>query len=94
MRERSESAAPPSEPAEKPRNSARPQPKRRKPSELELLEAEIAETETRVEALERKLAENWTDMDVLTAHRAARDELKGQLFRWEELFESAQSPAP
>ncbi len=94
VRERSERAAPPPEPAEKPRSPARPQPKRRKPSELELLEAEIAETETRVEALERKLAENWTDMDVLTAHRAARDELKGQLVRWEELFESAQSPAP
>ncbi|MBA2643113.1 MAG: ABC-F family ATP-binding cassette domain-containing protein, partial [Actinobacteria bacterium] len=94
VRERSERAAPPPEPAEKPRNSPRPQPKPRKPSELELLEAEIAETETRVEALERKLAENWTDMDVLTAHRAARDELKDQLVRWEELFESANSPTP
>ena len=33
-------------------------------------------------------------MDVLSAHRAARDELKTLLERWEELFESAQSQAP
>jgi hypothetical protein len=29
-------------------------------------------------------------MDVLTSHRAARDELKQLLERWEELFEAAQ----
>jgi hypothetical protein len=29
-------------------------------------------------------------MDVLTSHRAARDELTQLLERWEELFEAAQ----
>jgi ATP-binding cassette subfamily F protein 3 len=66
----------------------------KQPSELELVEAQIAEAEARVGELERRLAGDWTDMDVLTAHRAARDQLKELLERWEELFESAQSPAP
>ena len=43
--------------------------------ELELLEARVAEQEARVSELEAKLAEDWTNMDVLAAHRAARDEL-------------------
>jgi ATP-binding cassette subfamily F protein 3 len=71
------------------------QPRKRKaPSELELIEARIAETEARVEELERKLAEDWTNMDVLAAHRAARDQLKELLGRWEDLFAAAQSPTP
>ena len=74
--------------------ATRPRPARRKPSDLELVEARIAETEARVEDLERTLADDWTNMDVLSAHRAARDELKALLERWEELFESAQSQAP
>jgi hypothetical protein len=43
-----------------------------------------------VSELERKLADDWTNMDVLAAHRASRDELKSLLGRWEELFEAAQ----
>ncbi len=74
--------------------ATRPRPARRKPSDLELVEARIAETEARVEDIERTLADDWTNMDVLSAHRAARDELKTLLERWEELFESAQSQAP
>ena len=37
--------------------------------------------------LERTLSDDWTNMDVLTAHRAARDELTALLARWEVLFE-------
>jgi hypothetical protein len=33
-------------------------------------------------------------MDVLSAHRAARDQLQELLARWEELFASAQSRTP
>ena len=44
-------------------------------------------------ALEAQLAADWTDMDLLAAHRAARDELQAQLARWEELFEAAQADA-
>ena len=39
----------------------------------------------------RKLADDWTNMDVLAAHRAARDELQSSSARWELLFERARS---
>jgi ATP-binding cassette subfamily F protein 3 len=61
------------------------------PSELQRVEAEIAERERVVAELERQLAENWTDVETLTAHRRARDELQTLLRRWETLFERAQS---
>ncbi len=79
--------------AEKPK--PRPAPRARpRPSELELVEADIAAAEARVAELEGKLAEDWTDMDVLAAHRAARDEL-GRLFeRWEKLFGAAETRTP
>ena len=63
-----------------------PRPERKPPSELELLEARIASVERRVSELEGKLADDWTNMDVLAAHRAARDELRELLGRWEILF--------
>ena len=66
----------------------RPKKERLRPSELERVEARVGELERRVASLEAKLAEDWTDMDVLTAHRAARDELRQELARWEELFET------
>jgi ATP-binding cassette, subfamily F, member 3 len=66
----------------------RPKKERKRPSELEQVEARVAELERRVASLEAKLAEDWTDMDVLTAHRTARDELRQELARWEELFET------
>jgi ATP-binding cassette, subfamily F, member 3 len=84
------------EPAPAPKSAPKPprsRPARKTPSELELVEARIAETEARVEELERTLAADWTNMDVLSAHRAARDELQTLLTRWETLFESAQSHA-
>jgi ATP-binding cassette subfamily F protein 3 len=76
------------------RPPSRPRRPRRAPSELELVEARIGELERHVATLESRLADDWTDMDTLTAHRAARDELQLLLARWEELFEAAQaSPA-
>ena len=42
-----------------------------------------------VEQLEAKLAEDWTNMDMLTEYRTSRDELQELLARWEALFESA-----
>jgi ATP-binding cassette, subfamily F, member 3 len=84
------------EPAPAPKSAPKPprsRPPRKTPSELELVEARIAETEARVEELERTLAADWTNMDVLSAHRAARDELQTLLTRWETLFESAHSHA-
>ena len=87
-RERDAESAPPPEPVKQPRRpSGRPRPVRKAPSELELVETEIATLEARVAELEGKLAEDWANMDVLSAHRAARDELKALLARWELLFE-------
>jgi ATP-binding cassette subfamily F protein 3 len=80
---------PPPERKERKRQPAKPAPRR--PSELERIEARIAAAEERVAELERKLAEDWADMDTLAAHRAARDELQELLSRWEELFEAAQT---
>ena len=71
----------------------RPKKERKQPSELEQVEARVAELERRVATLEAKLAEDWTDMDVLTAHRVARDELRQELARWEELFETVHKDA-
>ena len=71
----------------------RTRPKRKTPSELELVEAQIAAIEARISELEGTLAEDWANMDVLSAHRAARDELKTLLTRWETLFEARQ-PSP
>jgi len=88
-----ERAAP--EPTEKPIKESEPRParprrKRTPPTELELVEAGIAGMEARISELEGKLAGDWSDMDVLTAHRAARDELQELLARWEALFEDSQ----
>ena len=41
--------------------------------------------------LERRLAEDWTNLDTLAEHRRARDELQALLARWESLFEEAQA---
>ena len=68
-----------------------PKPKPRRKSELERIEAEIAVREAEVAELETKLAEDWTDVDVLAAHRRSRDALTALLDRWEELFDQAQA---
>jgi ATP-binding cassette subfamily F protein 3 len=90
-RERSSepSTSSPPEPPAKPARAARaqrPRPAKRASSELELLEGRIAGVEARIADLERTLADDWTNMDVLGAHRAARDELVALLERWEALF--------
>ena len=66
-----------------------PQPER--PSDLEQLEGEISRQEETVAELERLLADDWTNVDTLAAHRRARDELQELLSRWERLFEEAQA---
>ena len=81
---------PPKPPKERPRAS---RPRSGATSPLELVEREIARTEGRIKELERKLAEDWTDVDLVSAHRGARDELTALLARWERLFEAAQAPS-
>jgi len=91
VRRREPTPAPPKPKAKErmPRKPARaPKPA---PTPLELLEREIARAEQRVADLEQRLAEDWTDMDLLSAHRAARDDVAALLARWEMLFEEAQA---
>ncbi len=91
-RERAAATAPGEEPPQpKPARAATPRATRRAPSELEALEGEIEGAEARIAELERTLAEDWTNADVLGAHRAARDELVSLLERWEVAFEDAHA---
>ncbi|HTO26181.1 MAG TPA: ABC-F family ATP-binding cassette domain-containing protein [Gaiellaceae bacterium] len=73
----------------KPKPAPKPRPKR--PSELDRLESEIAAQETEVALLEAKLADDWTDVDTLAAHKRSRDALTALLERWELLFEQSQA---
>jgi ATP-binding cassette subfamily F protein 3 len=74
---------------EKPKPAPPPRPRPR--AELEQLEAEIAAKEEAVGALERRLAEDWADVDAVSAYRREREELERLLERWERLFEAAQA---
>ena len=80
-------AAPPA-PKEKPSKQRERAPR---PSELEQLEGRISRQEEAVAELERRLADDWSDVDALAAHRQAREELQGLISRWELLFEEAQA---
>jgi ATP-binding cassette, subfamily F, member 3 len=93
VRQREERQAPAPQPEDqaKPAKTRKPAAKRKTPSELERIEAEIAEHETAVADLERRLAEDWGDVEMLAAHRQARDDLQALLQRWEALFERAQT---
>jgi len=87
-----ESRAEPEPVVEKPQREPKPRPHQKpRPSELERIEAEIAERETAVADLERRLAEDWNDVETLAAHRRARDELQALLQQWEMVFERAQT---
>ena len=83
-------SAPPKPPKTTPKRE-RPKPAAARPGELDRLEAEIAQREAEVAELEQRLAEDWGDVEALTAHRRARDELQSMLERWEQLFEQAQA---
>jgi ATP-binding cassette, subfamily F, member 3 len=78
-------------PAPRPAVAPKPKPKAKRAAALQRLEAEIAARETEVGELEKKLAEDWTDVDVLAAHKRSRDALTALLERWEQLFEQAQA---
>ena len=76
-------------PPPKPKRARPPRPRKPEPTALELVEREVARAETRVSEIEAKLADDWTDMALLTAHRAAREDLQALLARWEALMEKA-----
>jgi ATP-binding cassette subfamily F protein 3 len=87
-REERARAEEPAPAAKTPRRKAQPaKPKPVGPSQLERVEAEITKQEEAVAELERKLADDWGNVELLAAHREARNELQTLLARWEQLFE-------
>ncbi|HEX6787802.1 MAG TPA: ABC-F family ATP-binding cassette domain-containing protein [Gaiellaceae bacterium] len=77
-------------PEPKPERKAKPaKPKPKRPSELERLEAEIAAREADVKELEAKLAQDWSNVETLAAHKQSRDALTKLLERWEALFDES-----
>jgi ATP-binding cassette subfamily F protein 3 len=90
VRKREEAARPPEPKPRQPKRPSKPLQKPREPTELERIEAAVSSCEERVAELERQLAEDWTDVAKLAAHRRAREELQALLARWEELFETAE----
>jgi ATP-binding cassette subfamily F protein 3 len=85
-------------PVEAPRRQARARaaekPKRSEPDRIGALEAEIEEKEREVTALERKLADDWSDADAIDAHARARAELTRLFERWERLLDDVPEPQP
>jgi ATP-binding cassette subfamily F protein 3 len=86
--EPAELAPVPRAPKEKPKPQRERAPR---PNELEQLEGRISRQEEAVAELERQLAEDWSNVDALAAHRQAREELQHLISRWERLFEEAQA---
>jgi len=88
---RADAPAKPERAAKPPKPAPKPKPRPKRPSELDRLESEIAAQEAEVARLEAKLADDWTDVDVLAAHKRSRDALATLLERWEILFEKSQA---
>ena len=82
-----ETAPPPAAPKER---KEKPRVEKPRPSELDRVEAAIQARELELGELERRLADDWGNAEVLEAHKAARDDLQELLDRWEQLFEAAQ----
>jgi ATP-binding cassette subfamily F protein 3 len=74
------------------REKPQPEPRKpRRPRELVRIEAEIEAQERAVADLERRLADDWGNVDAVAAYRRAREELEALFERWESLVESAQA---
>ncbi len=88
---RNEPAVPTEAPRPRKEKPKRQRERAPRPSELEQLEGRISRQEDAVAELERRLADDWSDVDALAAHRQAREELQRLISRWERLFEEAQA---
>ena len=88
-RSQAEDAAPPAPLAVQPKRERPRRPAKAKPTALELVELEVAHAEERVAELEQKLAADWGDASLLSAHSEARANLAALLERWESVFEEA-----
>ena len=90
-RHRDEPAPVPVAPRKRERKAKPPPERPSRPSELERLEGRISQQEEAVAELERRLADDWGDVETLAEHRRAREELQSLISRWEQLFEEAQA---
>ena len=79
-----ESAQP--EPAPKPKREKPKRPPKPQPSQLEQVERDVERAEAHLADVERRLADDWSDADLVAEHARARDELEALLARWESLF--------
>jgi ATPase subunit of ABC transporter with duplicated ATPase domains len=91
VRRREELASPPTvaEPKPKPPREKRPLPSARRPTRDPVAEIErrIEGQEALIAKLETKLAEDWSNVDTIAAHRRARQELQTLLGEWEQLVD-------
>jgi hypothetical protein len=84
-------------PPPKPKRERPKRPAKSQPSALELVEAEVERAEARLAEVEQKLADDWSDVELVelvTTHKRAREELEALLRRWEALFAASGSTAP
>ncbi len=77
----------PAEPKPKAEKAPKPVKPARPSRKLEQLEANIESQQKLVEKLEAKLAEDWTDVDTIAAHKRARDDLAALFERWEAMVD-------
>jgi ATP-binding cassette subfamily F protein 3 len=73
-------------PPPKPKREKPKRPPKAQPSAIDLVEAEVERAEARLAEVEQKLAEDWSDVELVAAHKRARSELEALLARWEALF--------
>ena len=85
-RAQEEGSAPAEPPPPKPKREKPKRPTKPKPTALELVEGEVERAEARVAQLEEQLAADWSDVELVSAHKAAREDLEALLRRWESLF--------
>ncbi len=62
-----------------------PSPPAKRPRALVKIEAQIEGKELEVAELERRLVDDWANVDTAAAYRRAREDLEALLERWEEL---------
>ncbi|MGN6797864.1 MAG: ribosomal protection-like ABC-F family protein [Gaiellaceae bacterium] len=87
--EAQEAPPPPAPKAPKPERPRRPT--KPKPSALDQVEEEVEKAEARLAEVEQKLAADWSDVELVAAHKRAREELDALLRRWESLFQASGS---
>ncbi|HEY0417809.1 MAG TPA: ABC transporter C-terminal domain-containing protein, partial [Gaiellaceae bacterium] len=81
------------EPAPKAKRERPKRPPRPEPSALDVVEAEVEQAEARLAEVERRLAADWSDAELVAEHARARAQLEALLSRWEALFSGSGSTA-